>query len=384
MKSPNLPIYLDYNATTPVDERVLETMMPWFCERFGNAASANHSFGWQAAKAVELSREKVAALVNAEPAEIVFTSGATEAINLGIKGVASAYQKKGNHIITCQTEHKAVLDSCEFLEKHGFEITRLGVNGDGEIDLEKLEVTISENTILVALMTANNETGALHPVEAINEISIKYNILFLTDASQAVGKLPFDVRTMCNGMAAFSAHKIYGPKGMGALVVSRKNPRVNLIPSIHGGGHEKDRRSGTLNVPAIVGFGKACELAGREMKTETPRIKSLRNRLENLLLEIPGAKLNGPKKNRLANVSNLCFENINANDLLMALASKVAVSSGSACTSANPQPSHVLQAMGLSKAEASTSIRLSLGRLTSIEEIEFVAQTIKETVERLR
>jgi cysteine desulfurase len=366
-----LPVYLDNNATTPVDPRVLEMMLPFFTMHFGNAASNSHAYGWEAAEAVKYAREQVAALINSEPEEIIFTSGATESDNLALKGVYEMYTSKGNHIITVKTEHKAVLDSCKHLEKKGAEITYLNVKKDGLIDLEELKNSIKSTTILIAVMYANNETGVIQPVQEISRIAKKNSILFFSDAAQAVGKIPVDVIKDGIDLMSFSAHKIYGPKGIGALYVRRKNPRVRLSSQMDGGGHERGIRSGTLNVPAIVGFGKACELCRIQMQNDAEKTGKQRNKLEKELAKIKDVCINGNIQHRLPNVSNLSFKNINSSELMAKFSKKIAVSSGSACTSASPSPSFVLKAMGLSDEMALSSLRFSLGRFTTDEEIDF-------------
>jgi len=343
----NLPVYLDYNSTTPCDPRVVEAMLPYFTGKFGNAASRNHARGWEAEEAVELGREQVAALIGAEPKEIVFTSGATEADNLAIKGVFEAYAAKGNHIITVATEHKAVLDSCHHIERMGGEVTWLGVNDGGLIDLNELEAAIRPTTILIAVMFANNEIGVIQPVRAISAIARKHSVPFFSDATQAVGKIPVDVNADGIDLMALSAHKLYGPKGVGALYVRRRDPRVRLTAQMDGGGHERGMRSGTLNVPGIVGFGKACALCGREMETDRQRIQPLRDRLERALLALDGARVNGSREHRLPQVTNISFEGVDGDALLAGLGKNVALSSGSACTSASMEPSYVLKALGL-------------------------------------
>jgi len=365
------PIYLDNNATTPIDARVLEAMIPFFTKYFGNAASRTHAFGWEADAAVEYAREQVAHLINAEPKEIIFTSGATEADNLALKGVFEIYKSKGNHIITAKTEHKAVLDSCKHLEKIGAEVTYLDVKGDGLIDTNKLENAIRENTVLISVMYANNETGVIQPVKEIGVIAKKKNVLFFSDATQAVGKIPVDVIKDGIDLMSFSAHKIYGAKGIGALYVRRKNPRVTIASQIDGGGHERGMRSGTLNVPAIVGFGKACELCMIEMKKDAERMCKLRDKLEAELVETGNAFINGNREYRLPNVSNMSFKNVNSVNLLSALSKNIALSSGSACTSGTNEPSYVLKAMNLSDEIALSSLRFGLGRFTSEEEIDY-------------
>lgn len=373
-----LPVYMDYNATTPCDPRVVEAMLPYFHDQFGNAASHTHAYGWAAKEAVDLSREQLAKLIGAETGELTFTSGATEAINLALKGVYELYQKKGNHIITCATEHKAVLDTCKALEKRGARITYLPVNGSGGIDLQQLENAITAQTILVALMYANNETGYLHPVADIGKIIHQKSSLFFCDATQAVGKIPVDVNTDGIDLMSFSSHKIYGPKGVGVLYLRRKKPRVRVQSQIDGGGHEKGTRSGTLNVPGIVGFGQACQLCSHEMTVDAARLKEYRNKLENSFLHEENVKVNGPVSHRLSHVSNLCFEGLNGQELISEVNKKIAVSSGSACTSALPEPSHVLLAMGRSEAEAKASLRFSLGRFTTEEEVNFTIKAMRE------
>jgi len=367
----HLPIYLDNNATTPMDPRVLEAMIPFFTKYFGNAASSSHSLGWEAEEAVEKAREQVAELINAEPNEIVFTSSATESDNLALKGIFEMYAAKGNHFITVKTEHKAVLDSCEHLAKLGAEITFLPVKKDGLIDLTQLENSIKPSTILICVMYANNETGVLQPTRDISAIAKKHGVLFFSDATQAVGKIPVDVILDGIDLMAFSAHKMHGPKGVGALYVRRKNPRVRITAQIDGGGHERGIRSGTLNVPGIVGFGKACELCRIEMQNDSQKTQILRDKLENELLKIKGAQVNGNRQQRLPNVSNMSFKNINAADLMGNLSGKIALSSGSACTSATHQPSFVLKALGLGDERALSSLRFGLGRFTTEEEIDY-------------
>jgi cysteine desulfurase len=379
-----LPIYLDYNSTTPCDPRVLDTMLPWFTEKFGNAASASHQYGWEAAEAVKIGREQVASLIGAEPEEIIFTSGATESDNLALKGVYEMYAGKGNHIITVQTEHKAVLDTCYQLEKTGARVTYLSVGKEGFVNPGELESAITNQTILIAVMYANNETGVIQPIREIATIAKKHGIFFFSDATQAVGKIPMDVQRDGIDLMALSAHKIYGPKGVGALYVRRKNPRVRLMAQINGGNHEKGMRSGTLNVPGIVGFGKACELSGENTAEESDSIASMRNYLEESLLKLHGCKRNGPAANRLPQVTNLQFVNNRASDLMTHLIKHIAVSSGSACSSASPEPSHVLLAMGLTREEANSSIRFSLGRFTTKEELDYTIQKIREEVELQR
>jgi cysteine desulfurase len=379
-----LPIYLDHNSTTPMDPRVLEAMIPYFVENFGNAASRNHSFGWQAEEGVDYAREQVAQLIGADPKEIIFTSGATEGDNLGIKGVYEMYASKGNHIITCTTEHKAVLDTCKHLEKLGAEVTYLEVQPDGLIDLKQLEAAMKPTTILVAIMYANNEIGVIQPVKEISAIAKKHGALFFTDAVQAVGKIPVDVIADGIDIMAFTAHKMYGPKGIGALYVRRKNPRVKVTAQVDGGGHERGMRSGTLNVPGIVGFGKACELARLEMASDTERISKLRDKLENALKVIDETYVNGNPAHRLPHVSNISFKYVEGEGLMMGFNKDIALSSGSACTSASLEPSYVLKALGLGDDLAHSSLRFGLGRYTTEEQIDFTIKAVTETVLKLR
>src|SRR6266487_5995435 len=386
-----LPVYLDNNATTPVDPRVLEEMVPYFTQHFGNAASRSHSFGWEAEEAVDHARGQVAKLIGAEPKEIIFTSGATEADNLAIKGVFEMYGSKGNpvidgtsHIITCATEHKAVLDTCKHIEKLGSEITYLPVQPDGLIDLKELEAAIKQNTILIAIMYANNEIGVVQPIKEISIIAKKHGILFFSDATQAVGKIPVDTIKDGIDLMAFSAHKIYGPKGVGALYVRRKNPRVRVTAQMDGGGHERGMRSGTLNVPGIVGFGMACEICRLNMEEDTKRINALRDKLENALLQTEETYLNGNKEHRLPHVTNVSFRYVESEALMLGCNKSIAVSSGSACTSASVEPSHVLKALGLSDDLAHSSLRFSLGRFTTEEEIDYTIDQIKNTIIRIR
>ena len=378
------PIYLDNNATTPVDPRVLETMLPYFTEKFGNASSRSHQFGWVAEEAVDYAREQVAKLINADPKEIIFTSGATEADNLAIKGVFEMYASKGNHIITCTTEHKAVLDACKHVEKMGGEVTYLPVNEEGLIDLNELEKAITAKTILIAIMYANNEVGVVQPVREISKIARKHGVLFFTDGTQAAGKIPVDVNADGIDLMAFSAHKMYGPKGVGALYVRRKNPRVKVTAQIDGGGHERGMRSGTLNVPGIVGFGKACELCMNEMESEAKRLSVMRDRLENGLLELEEAYVNGSREHRLPHVANVSFKYVEGEGLMMGFNKDIALSSGSACTSASLEPSYVLKALGLGDDLAHSSLRFGLGRFTTDEQIDYTINAIKGTVNKLR
>jgi cysteine desulfurase len=379
-----LPIYLDHNATTPMDPRVLEAMLPYFVENFGNAASRNHSFGWQAEEAVDYAREQIAQLIGADPKEIIITSGATEGDNLGIKGVFEMYASKGNHIITCTTEHKAVLDTCKHLEKLGAEVTYLEVQPDGLIDLKQLEAAMRPTTILVAIMYANNEIGVIQPVKEISAIAKKHGALFFTDAVQAVGKIPVDVNADGIDIMAFTAHKMYGPKGVGALYVRRKNPRVKVTAQIDGGGHERGMRSGTLNVPGIVGFGKAAEVARLDMAADTERISKLRDKLENALKQIDESYVNGNPAHRLPHVSNISFKYVEGEGLMMGFNKDIALSSGSACTSASLEPSYVLKALGLGDDLAHSSLRFGLGRHTTEEQIDFTIKAVTDTVLKLR
>ena len=378
------PIYLDYNATTPCDPAVVEAMLPYFNTAFGNAASRSHSFGWVAEEAVTNAREQVAELIGAEPNEIVFTSGATEAVNLALKGAFEMYAGKGRHIITTCIEHKAVLDTCKHLEKKGAEITYLKVNELGQPDLAALESAIRPDTILIAIMYANNEIGTIMPMEKISAIAREKNVILFSDATQAVGKIPVDVNKDGIDIMAFSAHKMYGPKGIGALYVRRKNPRVKLTAQIDGGGHEKGMRSGTLNVPGIVGFGKASELAKQNMKADSERLRELRDKLQGAVLRLEATTVNGDQDNRLPHVTNISFGFTEGDGLLTSITKKIAVSSGSACTSASMEPSYVLKALGLADELAHSSIRFSLGRFTTAEEVDFAIEEIGKAVTKLR
>jgi cysteine desulfurase len=379
-----LPVYMDNHATTRVDPRVVEAMLPFFTKRFGNAASRNHSFGWDAEDAVEKARRQVAELIGAAAKEIVFTSGATESNNLAIKGAAGAYREKGNHIITAATEHRAVIDVCRRLEKEGFRVTWLPVQQDGRICLDDLRAAISGQTILITIMAANNEIGVIQPIAGVGAIAKERGILFHTDAVQITGKLPFVVHELNVDLASLSAHKMYGPKGVGALYVRRRNPRVALEPMIDGGGHERGIRSGTLNVAGIVGFGRAAELCRHEMSAEGERLRRLRDRLnEQLHRRLDGISINGSMEHRLPHNLNVSFANVEGESLLMGI-DDVAVSSGSACTSASRRPSHVLQALGASDDLAHSSIRFGLGRWTTEEEVDYVADKVARVVTRLR
>ena len=378
------PIYMDSHATTPVDPRVLDAMLPYFSEKFGNAASRNHAYGWQAEEAVELGRKQVAALIGASAKEIVFTSGATESDNLAVKGVAHMYCDKGDHIVTVQTEHKAIIDTCKRLEKEGFRVTYLPVGRDGLLDLDQLADSLTPKTILISVMMANNEIGVVQPIAEIGTIARARRILFHTDAVQAAGKLPIDVNALHVDLVSLSAHKMYGPKGIGALYVRRKDPRVLLVPVIDGGGHERGMRSGTLNVTGIVGFGKAAEIAKHEMAAEAARLRALRDRLnEGLHKELDGIHVNGSMDHRLPNNLNVSFAYVEGESLLMGI-NDVAVSSGSACTSASLEPSYVLKALGTGDDLAHSSIRFGLGRFNTEEEVDYVIDKVTSVVKRLR
>jgi cysteine desulfurase len=359
-------------------------MIPYFTKNFGNAASRNHSFGWQAEEAVDYAREQVAKLIGADPKEIIFTSGATEGDNLAIKGVYEMYASKGNHIITCNIEHKAVLDTCRHLEKEGAEVTYLNVKPNGLIDLAELEAAIKPTTILIAIMYANNEIGTVMPMREISAIARKHGVLVFTDGVQAVGKIPVDVNKDGIDLMAFTAHKMYGPKGVGALYVRRKNPRVKVTAQIDGGGHERGMRSGTLNVPGIVGFGKACEICMNEMESDTARIVKLRDKLEQSLLKVEESYLNGDKEYRLPHVSNISFKYVEGEGLMMGFNKNIALSSGSACTSASLEPSYVLKALGLGDDLAHSSLRFGLGRYTTEEQIDYTIEQVTNTVNKLR
>ncbi|MBP1603822.1 MAG: Cysteine desulfurase [Acidobacteria bacterium] len=394
------PIYMDSHATTPVDPRVLEAMLPFFTEKFGNAASRNHAFGWQAEEAVETGRKQVADLIGASAKEIVFTSGATESDNLAIKGVAHMYRNEsdnlaikgvahmyrnqGDHIVTVQTEHKAVIDTCKRLEKEGFRVTYLPVRKDGLVDLDELRDALGEKTILISVMMANNEIGVIQPVAEIGRIARERRILFHTDAVQAAGKVPLDVNAIHADLVSLSAHKMYGPKGVGALYVRRKDPRVLLVPVIDGGGHERGMRSGTLNVTGIVGFGKAAQIAAREMTAESATLGALRDRLlDGLRSELDEIHVNGSLEHRLPNNLNVSFAYVEGESLLMGI-NDIAVSSGSACTSASLEPSYVLKALGTGDELAHSSIRFGLGRFNTAEEVDYVIDKVSSVVKRLR
>lgn len=378
-------VYLDNNATTPCDPRVVEAMLPYFYEHPGNAASRSHPFGWEAEGAVDLARQQIADLINADEKEIIFTSGATESDNLALKGVFEMYSRKGNHIITVTTEHKAVLDSCKRLEKQGAEITYLQVDSEGLINLDELEAAIKPSTILVSIMWANNETGVIQPMKEIGAICAKHGVLFMSDATQAVGKIPVNPRENGVHLMAFSAHKMYGPKGVGALYVSRKDPRVKVTAQMDGGGHERGMRSGTLNVPGIVGFGKAAAIAKVEMADEAVRLSKLRDKLElGFMSTLEEVYLNGAKSHRMPHVTNLSFKHVEGEGLMMTFNQNIALSSGSACTSASLEPSYVLVALGLGDDLAHSSLRFSLGRFTTEEDVDFAIKAISEGVNHMR
>jgi cysteine desulfurase len=379
-----LPIYMDNHATTPVDPRVVDTMLPYFTDKFGNAASRNHSFGWAGEEAVETARSQVASLIGASPKEIIFTSGATESDNLMIKGVAEMYREKGNHIITQAIEHKAVLDTCKRLEKYGYEVTYLPVQKDGRVDPEDVRKAITPKTILITIMYANNEIGVINPIAEIGKIAKEHGIIFAVDGVQAVGKIPVDVQKDNIDLLAISGHKIYGPKGVGALYVRRRNPRVQLSAIIDGGGHERGMRSGTLNVTGIAGLGKACEIAQQDMPKEAERMRSLRERLrKGLEAKLDEVFINGSMEHRLPNNLNMSFAYVEGESLLMGI-NDIAVSSGSACTSATLEPSYVLKALGVGEDLAHTSIRFGLGRFNTEEEVDYVVDKLTQVVTKLR
>ncbi len=378
----NYPIYMDHNATTPCAEEVIAAMLPYFGTHFGNAASKNHPYGWEAEQAVEEARESIAQLIGAKSKELIFTSGATESINLAIKGVFDLFLGQRQHYITCQTEHKAVLDTLAQLEQAGAEVTYLPVNLAGEIDLNELEAQVRDHTKMICLMWANNETGVIHPIQEIAQLADNHGIIFFTDAVQAVGKIP--VHTQGIHLMALSAHKLYGPKGIGALYIRHNHPLPKPMAQVHGGGHEKGFRSGTLNVPAIVGFGKAASLRKQTMESEALRLGILRDSLESQLLSFHGVQRNGSLDNRLSHVSNLAFEGVEGEELLQRVNLKVAVSSGSACTSISPKPSHVLQAMGVPSDLGRASLRFSLGKDTRAESIVQTVSWVKSVIEQLR
>ena len=378
-------IYLDNSATTPVDPRVLDAMIPYFTTHFGNAASRNHPFGWEAEEGVDYAREQVAKLIGAEDKEIIFTSGATESINLALKGAFEMYAKKGNHIITLKTEHKAVLDTCKHIEKMGGEVTYLDVKYDATVDLAELEAAIKPNTIMICVMWANNETGVIQDVQAIGDMCARHGVLFMSDITQAAGKVPIDVKKVGIHLAAFTAHKMYGPKGVGALFVNRIKPRVKVVAQMDGGGHERGMRSGTMNVPAIVGFGKAAEICMQEMEKDAARLSKLRDRLQTAFLGIlEEVTINGNPNSRLPHVTNMSFKHVEGEGLMMTFNQEIGLSSGSACTSASLEPSYVLVAMGLGDDLAHSSLRFSLGRFTTEEDIDYTIQAISQGVNHMR
>ncbi|MEK7249708.1 MAG: IscS subfamily cysteine desulfurase [Bacteroidota bacterium] len=384
MKELKLPIYLDNNSTTRVDPRVVDAMLPYFTDHYGNAASKHHEFGWRAEAAVENARKQIASLISADASEIVFTSGATESINLTLKGIAEGCASKGNHIITAATEHKAVLDTCKRLEKYGFQITILPVDNHGLISMEKLQKAITDKTILVSIMMANNEIGTIAPVAEIGKMCRKHGVVFHTDATQAVGKIPVNVKESNVDLMSFSAHKMYGPKGAGALYVCIASPKLKVMPQMDGGGHERGLRSGTLNVPAIVGYGEAAALAKAGMKMECWSVGVLRDKLVNgILSEVEDSLLNGHPTERLPNNANITFKFAEADKVMMEM-KDIAVSSGSACSSAEPEPSHVLRAIGLSEEDAKCSIRFGIGRFTTEQEFDYVIERVRETVQSVR
>lgn len=379
-----LPIYMDHHATTPVDPRVFAAMTPYFLEKFGNASSRNHSFGWEAEAAVEQARKEVASLIGAAPKEILFTSGATESDNLAIKGVAERYRERGNHILTVATEHSAVLGSCQRLEENGYGVTYLPVDRYGRVDPEDVRKAITDRTILITIMWANNEVGTLHPIAEIGQLAHEKGILFHTDATQAVGKVPVNVAAANIDLMSFSAHKMYGPKGVGALYLRAKDPSVELAPLLDGGGHERGLRSGTLNVSGIVGFGATCRICREEMPAESERLRKMRDKLqEGLLSELDDISVNGHPTRRLPHNLNLSFAGVDGEALLVGL-SEIAVSTGAACASAKRESSHVLRAMGVSEELAQSSLRFGLGRFNTEEEVEYVRGRVVETVGRLR
>lgn len=384
MSKDNRLIYLDNNSTTPCDPRVVDAMLPFFHQVPGNAASRSHPFGWQAEEAVDYAREQVANLIGVDSKEIIFTSGATEGDNLALKGVYEMYSRKGNHIITVETEHKAVLDACQKIEKMGGQVTYLKVKENGLVDLAELEAAITDKTILISVMFANNETGVIQPMKEIGQICEKHGVLFFSDAVQAVGKIPVKPKELGIHIMAFTAHKMYGPKGVGALFVNRKKPRVKVTAQLDGGGHERGMRSGTLNVPGIVGFGKACELAGKEMEQDAARLSKLRDKLEKALTSIEETVINGATESRMPHVTNISFKHVEGEGLMMTFNQNIAVSSGSACTSASLEPSYVLKAMGLGDDLAHSSLRLSLGRFTKEEDVDFAIEAIGGGVHHMR
>ncbi len=381
----NRRIYLDNNATTPTDPRVVETMLPYFTNMYGNAASRNHPYGWEAEEGVDYAREQIAQLIGADPKEIIFTSGATESDNLAIKGVFEMYARKGNHIITLTTEHKAVLDACQKVEKKGGSVTYLDVKGDGLVDLAELEAAITDKTIMISIMFANNETGVIQPMKEIGEICQKHGVLFMSDITQAAGKIPVDVKELGIHLAAFTAHKMYGPKGVGALFVNRKGPRVKVTAQLDGGGHERGMRSGTLNVPGIVGFGKAAKLCREEMAQDAQRLSQLRDKLQTgLMASLEEVVINGNEEHRMPHVTNMSFKHVEGEGLMMTFNQNIALSSGSACTSASLEPSYVLKALGLGDDLAHSSLRFSLGRFTTEEDIDDAIKAVADGVNHMR
>jgi len=379
-----LPIFMDNHSTTPVDPRVFEVMVPYFLEKFGNAASRNHSFGWEAEEGCEKARQQIARLIHSDPKEIIFTSGATESDNLALKGVAELYREKGDHIITCMTEHRAVLDTCKRLEKMGFKVTYLPVDKQGMINPEDVKGAISDKTILISIMMANNEIGTIHPIAEIGKIAKEKGVLFHCDATQGVGKIPVDVQAMAIDLMSFTAHKIYGPKGVGALYIRKKAPRVRLTPMIDGGGHERGMRSGTLPVPLIVGFGKACEICQEVMTDESKRLAAMRDKLQDgILKSLDDVYVNGHPTQRLPNNLNMGFSYVEGESVLMGL-KEIALSSGSACTSSTLEPSYVMKALGVGSDLAHSSIRFGLGRFNTEEEVNYVLSRTVETIKRLR
>ena len=378
------PIFMDNHSTTPMDPRVLEVMLPYFVEKFGNAASRNHQFGWEAEEGVENARKQIAKLIHCDPKELVFTSGATESDNLALKGAVEMYKEKGNHVITSMTEHRAVLDACKALEKRGIEVTYLSVDKEGRVNPQDVRNAITEKTILISIMLANNEIGTINPIAEIGKIAKEKGVVFHCDATQGVGKIPVDVNQLAVDLMSFSSHKIYGPKGVGALYVRKKGPRVRLVPQIDGGGHERGMRSGTLPVPLIVGFGKAAELCEQEMTAESQRIAAMRDRLQARIMEkLDECYLNGHPTERLPNNLNISFAYVEGEALLMGV-KEIALSSGSACTSATLEPSYVLRALGVGSDLAHSSIRFGLGRFNTDEEVDYTAKRMVEAVTRLR
>lgn len=378
------PIYMDNHSTTRMDPRVLEAMLPYFTEKFGNAASRNHQFGWEAEEGVENARKQIAKVIHCDAKEIVFTSGATESDNLALKGVVEMYREKGDHVITCTTEHRAVLDACKALEKRGIKVTYLPVEKDGRVNPDEVRKAITDKTILISIMLANNEIGTLHPIAEIGKIAKEKGILFHCDATQGVGKIPVDVEALKIDLMSFTAHKIYGPKGIGALYVRKKGPRVRLVPQTDGGGHERGMRSGTLPVPLIIGFGKACALCEQEMPSESKRIAAMRDRLQaQIMKDLDECYLNGHPTERLPHNLNISFAYVEGEALLMGV-KEIALSSGSACTSATLEPSYVLRALGVGSDLAHSSIRFGLGRFTTDEEVDYTAKRMVEAVTRLR